>query len=55
MQIGDVVSYRHPIESEQRAIKRVIGLPGDFVLRDTPLVGGNKGMMIQVGDSELCS
>ena len=47
VEVGDLVSYAHPIHSEERAVKRVIGLPGDFVGRDTPGVGG--GVMIQVG------
>lgn len=44
--VGDVVSYKIPVEYELAyAIKRVIGMPGDFVLRDTP---GVSGVMIQV-------
>lgn len=49
IQVGDIVSYEHPIRPGERAIKRVIGLEGDFVLRDTPGVGD--GVMIQVGFS----
>ncbi|KAK5167431.1 uncharacterized protein LTR77_007130 [Saxophila tyrrhenica] len=44
--VGDIVSYAHPIEEGERAIKRVLGMPGDFVLRDTP--GKGKGVMLQV-------
>lgn len=54
IQVGDVVSFAHPIETDARAIKRVIGLAGDFVVRDMPvaveggeLVGG-RGVMVQV-------
>jgi inner membrane protease subunit 1 len=46
VQVGDIVSYAHPILEGEFAIKRVLGLPGDFVERDTPGVG--KGQMIQV-------
>ena len=46
VKVGDVVSYVHPIYPDQRAIKRVVGLEGDFVLRDTP--GKGEGVMIQV-------
>jgi len=47
IQVGDIVSYKHPIQGELTTIKRVIGMPGDFVLRDTP--GKGDGTMIQVG------
>ncbi|KAI9760905.1 MAG: hypothetical protein M4579_001406 [Chaenotheca gracillima] len=46
IKIGDIVSVRHPLEHDERAIKRVMGMPGDFVLRDTP--GRGEGLMIQV-------
>ncbi|KAH0012122.1 LexA/Signal peptidase, partial [Aureobasidium melanogenum] len=46
IQVGDIVSYKHPIQGEITTIKRVIGMPGDFVLRDTP--GKGDGTMIQV-------
>ncbi|MCJ1248956.1 hypothetical protein MMC30_006177 [Trapelia coarctata] len=43
--VGDVVSVKHPWFPETRASKRVLGMPGDFVLRDTP---GKGSAMIQV-------
>ena len=46
VQVGDVVSFAHPVNSEDRAIKRVVGMPGDVVCRDTPGVG--EGLMVQV-------
>ncbi|CAD0050755.1 unnamed protein product [Aureobasidium pullulans] len=46
IEVGDMVSFKHPVQSEINAIKRVIGMPGDFVLRDTPDQGD--GTMIQV-------
>ncbi|KAI5251919.1 hypothetical protein E4T42_03814 [Aureobasidium subglaciale] len=46
IEVGDIVSYKHPVEGEVTTIKRVIGMPGDFVLRDTP--GKGDGTMIQV-------
>ncbi|POS86743.1 hypothetical protein EPUL_000791 [Erysiphe pulchra] len=49
IQVGDVVSFASVIKPGERVIKRVIGLPGDWVLRDTPL-GSSKSMMIQVPD-----
>lgn len=42
------------------AVKRVVGMPGDFVGRDSPGTGRGRGMMIQVfetfiteGDGEI--
>ena len=46
IEVGDLVSFAHPINPQERAVKRIVGLPGDFVGRDTPGVG--EGMMIQV-------
>lgn len=46
VEVGDIVSYRHVIEPWSSASKRVIGMPGDFVLRYTPETGD--GTMIQV-------
>ncbi|KAK5119035.1 hypothetical protein LTR62_000246 [Meristemomyces frigidus] len=45
LKVGDVVSFRHPIRPGEYAVKRIIGMPGDFVLRDTPEKGH---MMMQV-------
>lgn len=54
VQVGDMVSFKHPVHEDWRAIKRVVGMPGDFVLRDTP--GKGDGSMIQVrsGFSMIC-
>ena len=46
LKVGDIVSFVHPYDEDVRVCKRVIGMPGDFVLRDTPEKG--KGWMIQV-------
>jgi len=43
--VGDLVSVKHPWYPEMRASKRVLGMPGDFVLKDTP---GEGSAMIQV-------
>ncbi|KAK3308691.1 peptidase S24/S26A/S26B/S26C [Chaetomium strumarium] len=52
--VGDVVAYNIPI-NEEVGVKRVLGLPGDYVLMDTPGEGGGAmamgtggGNMIQV-------
>jgi hypothetical protein len=44
--VGDIVSFKHPIDEHTRSVKRVIGMPGDIVLRDSP---DKSGQMIQVG------
>ena len=49
VRIGDVVTFRHPMFPGTGACKRVLGLPGDFVLRDSP--GGERGMMVQVSST----
>lgn len=46
IQVGDVVSFKHPLFPRIAASKRVGGMPGDLVCKD-----GNKGeggRMIQV-------
>jgi inner membrane protease subunit 1 len=50
--VGDVVAYNIPI-NEEMGVKRVLGMPGDYVLMDTPTDGerrggGGGGSMIQV-------
>jgi len=46
VQIGDLVSYAHPLKERVYGIKRVVGLEGDFVCRDSPHKGS--GAMIQI-------
>ncbi|KAI9799845.1 MAG: hypothetical protein M1833_003767 [Piccolia ochrophora] len=46
IQVGDIVNFKHPMFPNTGAVKRVLGMPGDFVLRDSP--GSEKAMMIQV-------
>lgn len=56
VQVGDLVSYSHPGEEGVQAVKRVVGLEGDFVgmgpgfVDDDgkTLVGAKGGMMVQV-------
>ena len=44
--VGDVISYIRPFAPGTHAIKRVIGMPGDFVIRDSPDGSGDE--MLQV-------
>ena len=46
IQVGDIVSFSHPVRRGNCVIKRVVGMPGDFVLRDTPGLGD--GTVVQV-------
>lgn len=43
--VGDIVTFDSVVEPGERVIKRVLGLEGDYVLRDTP---GESDAMIQV-------
>jgi inner membrane protease subunit 1 len=45
IKVGDVVSFDSVVEPGEVVIKRVLGLEGDYVLRDTP---GSTNSMIQV-------
>lgn len=46
IEVGDIVSFQSTYEPGARVIKRVIGVGGDYVLRDTP--GSASNAMIQV-------
>jgi len=45
IKVGDVVSFHSVVEPGESVIKRVLGLEGDYVLRDTP---ESTDLMIQV-------
>jgi Signal peptidase, peptidase S26 len=45
VKVGDIVSFDSVVEPGESVIKRVLGMPGDYVLRDTP---GTTDTMIQV-------
>jgi inner membrane protease subunit 1 len=47
VKVGDVVSFDSVVEPGESVIKRVLGLQGDYVMRDTP---GTTESMIQVRD-----
>lgn len=50
LSVGDVVSFKHPINVGEYAVKRIVGMPGDFVVV-TGLTGkgkGEDGRMLQV-------
>ena len=43
---GDIISYQHPVLRGEFVIKRIIGMEGDYVLRDTP--GGLDGQFVDI-------
>lgn len=47
VKVGDIVTFRHPVLDDVVGMKRVIGMPGDYVLSQTPAVSDQ---MIQVPD-----
>ncbi|KAK0264143.1 hypothetical protein LTS09_001621 [Friedmanniomyces endolithicus] len=47
LRVGDVVSFKHPDKMGEYAVKRIVGLPGDFVVEGSPGKGGS-GRMMQV-------
>ncbi|KAF2087363.1 LexA/Signal peptidase [Saccharata proteae CBS 121410] len=48
VEVGDCVTYKHPFIENRGGLKRVVGMPGDFVLMGTP--GKGEGKMMQVPD-----
>ena len=34
IQVGDIISFKHPLAVGANGMKRVVGMPGDFVMRD---------------------
>lgn len=46
IKVGDCVTFDSMVHPEDKAIKRVLGLEGDYVLRDTPGTGSQQ--MVQV-------
>jgi len=50
VKVGDVVSFDSVVEPGESVLKRVLGLQGDYVLRDTP---GTTDTMIQVSKKAI--
>ena len=60
LRVGDVVSFRSPKDPREDAIKRVLGMPGDFVMRRPPatatgggVVGGAGGLRRVTEDGKV--
>ncbi len=45
VKVGDLVAFTHPVDPEQGALKRVVGMPGDFVCTGEKVGGGEQGMI----------
>jgi inner membrane protease subunit 1 len=55
IQVGDIIVFKSPIFPGKRSCKRVIGMPGDYVLRDPSLshtVGGAPIPSLDGGDTD---
>jgi inner membrane protease subunit 1 len=50
VKVGDLVSFDSVVEPGESVLKRVLGLQGDYVLRDTP---GTTDSMIQVREKSV--
>ena len=50
IQIGDIVSFDHPVRQGTTGIKRVVGMPGDLVLKNTP---ETNDMMLMVPENHV--
>lgn len=48
VQVGDLVAFKHPLVPEAEALKRVAGMPGDFVYVGEKVEGSEEEGMIQV-------
>ena len=53
--IGDIVQFKHPNLPHSYGIKRVVGLPGDYVCRDPAfgVVVGEEGEMLRVPEGHM--
>ena len=48
IKVGDVVTFYSVLEPQGYVMKRVLGLEGDYVLRDSP--DSDSDQMVQVGE-----
>jgi inner membrane protease subunit 1 len=51
VQVGDIVAFASVVEPGERVMKRVVGLEGDFVMRNTPEKGSD--VMLQVSFASI--
>jgi hypothetical protein len=55
VEVGDIVSFKHPIDEGTFGVKRVVGMPGDFVLRDSPDTSGAMIQVSEIGEHTIAS
>ena len=52
VQVGDLVVYTVPIHPGADAVKRVIGMPGDYVLMNSPDSGSDAMLKVRAGGAD---
>ncbi|KAK0934924.1 hypothetical protein LTR29_013493 [Friedmanniomyces endolithicus] len=53
LHVGDVVSFKHPDKMGEYAVKRIVGLPGDFVVEGSPGKGTGRALLGYWGQPDL--
>ena len=53
VRVGDCVSYHIPVSPDEDGVKRIIGMPGDYVLMNSP--GATSDRMLQVSAGLACA
>ena len=49
VKVGDVIAFNSVVDPDERVIKRVLGMEGDLVLRDTPESGSDSMIQVRFG------
>jgi len=49
IEVGDLVTFDSVVEPGERVVKRVLGLEGDYVMRDSPESSGNQIIQVPQG------
>lgn len=52
IKVGDLISYRNPVNADEEGLKRVLGMEGDFVMRDIPKVDDD-GLPTEDGTAKM--
>ncbi len=55
IRVGDIISFNSVYEPGGKVIKRVIGLEGDYVMRDTPEAGSTAMIQVSAGSTDIGS
>lgn len=54
IQVGDVVAFDSVVHPGEKVLKRVIGMEGDYVLRDMPESGNDVMIQVSYNHFDLC-